>query len=482
MQWRKQAIYLALFFGAITVIFFQRTSIGDIWRWSSINTSHVSFPKHFLWGVALSGYQNEGAQLCPDSNWAHWEKTPNTYGESHIKDGHMSDYVCYHHNNHTEYDIHLMKELGINSVRLSVEWCNIEAQEGIFNHKALQYYSNLCDTLIQAGIIPLITLHHFTHPMWFEEKHGFEKEENIQFFVRFCKKVFETLGAKVHLWCTINEPAIYMFQGYLRGVFPPGKTSHISLGLQVLKNLLQAHTQVYAELKHMPHGQAAQIGFIHQYLHFEPYQSWILLIYEKIILSYINYILNSAILEFCSTGKFELTIPFVKTVTYQAPQGQKILDFIGLNYYSRVILKSRLSLSQPFAPSHYPGEIMTDMPYAIYAEGLYNAIAKVARIGVPIYITENGIADYKDDRRELFLKRYLYALSKAIQDGFDVRGYYYWTLRDNFEWNEGYTMKFGLYKVNFDTQERTLRQGAKYYKGIIKKSREASKLTQAKTL
>jgi beta-glucosidase len=122
-----------------------------------------------------------------------------------------------------------------------------------------------------------------------------------------------------------------------------------------------------------------------------------------------------------------------------------------------------------FTFEHRPDETMTDMPYPIYAEGFYRAIKTVAQLGVPIYITENGIADAKDDRRDLFIRRYLFALSEAIEEGCDVRGYFYWSLMDNFEWAEGYDMKFGLYHVDFETQVRRLREGARYFVKVVKK-------------
>lgn len=439
------------------------------WDWSIIDTNQISFPNNFLWGTAISEYQNSGALNTGISNWSKWESTNFKNNKPHIKNGQRSGKACDFWNRYN-HDIQLMRKVGLNSLRFSVEWSRIEPVEGQFNADALEHYSNLCDNLIKAGITPLITLHHFTHPLWFEKKGGFEKEENIFFFVRFCQRVFQKLGNRVHMWCTINEPTIYVLQGYIRGAFPPGQTNML-LGLKVLKNLMQAHVCVYNALKSMPFGVEAQIGFIHQYLKFEAYSYWNIL--EHIPIFFLNYILNTAVLNFCASGRFSIHIPFIFTTQYNAPKKQKILDFFGLNYYSRVVIRLQLSLKEPMVSSHYPGEIMTDMPYAIYPEGLYNAISKISPIGVPIYITENGIADEKDNRRELFLKRYLYALSKAIEDGFDVRGYYYWSLMDNFEWDEGYSMKFGLYKVNFKTQERTLRQGARQYSKII----EANKNT-----
>jgi len=146
-------------------------------------------------------------------------------------------------------------------------------------------------------------------------------------------------------------------------------------------------------------------------------------------------------------------------------------DFFGLNYYSHSHLKFKLDSYEFFENKFFDSDTMTDMPYAIYPEGLYRAINQAGKINKPIIVTENGIADSVDNRRSLFIERYIYAMNKAIQDGADVRGYYYWSLMDNFEWAEGYDMRFGLYQVNFKTQDRVLRKGASKFVDIINASK-----------
>jgi beta-glucosidase len=452
--------YIHLFFG-LGVVFFGCTQMS-----STIQTPTIQVPHNFLWGTGVSEYQVSGAQGCPLSNWADFEATYNKNGTPHIAHNQKSGSACDFKNLYRMY-IPIMKELGTNAFRFSVEWSNIEPQEGVFDESELAYYDDLCDALLQAGITPMITLHHFTDPLWFTKKGGFEREENTIYFVRFCQKVFERLGNKVRFWITINEPTIYMFQGYLRGVFPQQKINPF-LGIRVMRNLLEAHTKTYRALKKMPHGVEAQIGIVHQYLMFYPYGTWNPL--ERIPGLMFNYILNTAVLNFFRTGIFRIKIPFILNCEYQAPYDQNLLDFIGLNYYSRVIVKGQLSFTEPIVPSCYPDEIMTDMPYAMYPQGLYDAIAQVADLEVPIYITENGIPDEKDDRREQFIADYLAAMSRAINDGFDVRGYFYWSLMDNFEWDEGYLKKFGLCHVDFETKQATIRDGARIYAKIIAQS------------
>lgn len=417
--------------------------------------------KDFNWGFAICEYQNSGQNNCPNSNWADWENSSYENNLPHIKNHQVSVDSCDFWNNYVS-DIERMKDFGVNSLRFSLAWDRIEPNEGEFDQEALEHYDDVIDRLLEAGIKPLITLHHFVHPRWFEELGGFENEENIKYIVRFAKKVFNRYSDRVSLWCTINEPNVFTLQGYMRAAFPPGK-SNVYTALKVLRNLLKAHTDIYMKLKSLPRGGDAEIGFIHQYLKFEAYHKWNVI--EHLPGFFFNYILNYLTLNFLKTGKFS-----VPTLSYTAPIAKR-LDYIGLNYYSRVLLQTQFSLKEPMKATCYPDEIMTDMPYPIYPKGLYDAIMDVATLGVPVYITENGIADQKDDRRDLFLRSYISAMFDAIRDGVDVRGYYYWTFTDNFEWDEGFLMKFGLYEVDFQTQERTLRGGAQYFKEIINKTR-----------
>lgn len=442
------------------------------WDWKAINTNDVQFPATFAWGAAVSDFQNSGATNCPSGNWAAWEKR-----DGAIKHGQRSGTSCDFWNQYPQ-DVTLVKALGLNSLRFSVEWSELEPQEGVWNEQAFAHYQVLIDTLLAQNITPMLTLHHFTHPQWFEAKGAFGDEANIVYFVRFCQKMFDRFHDKVTLWCTINEPGIYAFQGYIRGVFPPGYCDIQTAG-RVLKNLLKAHCTVYRALKKSPGGDKAQIGIVHQHLLFKPYHEGSCL--ESWPTWYFSHIASTAALEFFTTGSFKflaipildgafggLPIPFPlwENITYDEPNAAKMLDFIGLNYYSQVLM----DWTSPTKPAYKPDAIITDMPYALYAEGLYHAIADVSVIGVPIYITENGIADALDDRREIFIRRYLYAVSQAIKSGYDVRGYYYWTLMDNFEWDEGFEMKFGLYQTDLATKERSLRKGSSVLADIIRRN------------
>ncbi len=460
----KKAKLLLLFgfmfvlaFPFLLVLIWQKENPELRWDWGKIDTTEINFPPQFLWGVATAAYQVEGNSN--NNNWSAWENARDENGKPRIKHAQKAGLACDHWNRYRE-DILLMQELGVKAYRFSVEWSKIEPREGEFDEAALQHYREVCDALLAAGLTPMVTLHHFTHPLWFEQKGAFEKTENIPLWIRFSERVFQALHEKVNLWCTINEPEVFASQGYFLGVFPPGKKDPQLTGV-VLKNLLEAHVQVYEALKKLPGGDKAQIGLVKNIFQFDPQRRWNF--FDWMLARRFNYLFTDAVIEFFKTGEFRTATPGLMNVHYTAAAAPHTLDFIGLNYYSHMLLKFQWNLKEFFKFEYRPDEIMTDMPYPIYAEGFYRAIKTISQLGCPIYITENGIADARDDRRELFIRRYLYAMSRAMQEGCDVRGYFYWSLLDNFEWAEGYDMKFGLYEVDFKTQQRRLREGAKFF-------------------
>jgi beta-glucosidase len=465
-------LFLTAFADAATQSIYKRDSVD----FDRLAIDELYFPQDFLFGFAIAEQQNSGAETLPDSNWSRFEKTMYPDGRPHIQGNQRSGKSCDHWNLY-QTDIQLMKEdFNANAFRFSVDWSKIEPQEGVFSEEALSHYSEYVDALLNAGIKPMVTLHHFSHPIWFEDKGAFEKEENIAYFVRFSQKVFEFLGNRVPFWCTINEPTIYMFQGYLplNCVFPPLKANgffgSFPLAVKVLRNMMQAHTEVYHTLKALPGGDKAQIGLVHQYLKFEGYTFFNPA--ELFPGFLVNNLMINSVIDFLKTGTFDYWWPWYFHETYTAPAG-KVSDFVGLNYYSRALIEMQFSRFTVTGGCK-PWETMTDMPYAIYPRGIYDALIHVAEIGLPIYITENGIADENntnDVRRVEWFRKYLKAVSLALEDGVDIRGYFCWTLTDNFEWDAGFSKKFGLYSVNYETFERKLKEGAHVYARVVKDSR-----------
>jgi len=447
--------------------------------WSSVNLndlSHYKFPKDFLFGVAIAEYQNSGAQHVP-SNWSEWEK-----GEDHIKEAQTSGKSCDHRARYKE-DLVMTKDLGLNSFRFDINWALCEPEQGKWDESAFTYYHDKIDCMIKLGIKPMVTLHHFVHPIWFENLGGFENEENIAHFVRFAEKMFDQFHDKVELWSTFNEPNTTVQGGWLRGVFPPGKQD-VQLAGQVYVNLAKAHIQTYQALKKRPGGDKAKIGIVFQYLIFEPFheEEGVARSIESAPTWYLTHVMTEAFFEFLKTGKFHFEArPLVNTmmfggfslsnlnpvkqeIEYEAPnadtwKASDYMDWVGLNYYSHVLF----DCTSPTKPAFRENDIPTDMWYAIYGEGMYHSIVAMSELGVPMYVTENGMADNDDSRRAICIQRNLYALSRALKDGYDVRGYYYWTLMDNFEWDEGHLVLYGLYDAN-----RKLKEGAKTYAAIVR--------------
>ena len=227
-------IYAAIALYVIAIAYFHFKYPEMRWNWDDISTDNVSFPPSFIWGTATAAHQVEGN--CTN-NWSEFEKGTKDDGHPNIKDGQQSGIACDHWNRYPE-DIKLIKKLGVSHYRFSVEWSKIQPSQDIFDEGAINHYSKMIDTLLENDIVPVLTLHHFTHPIWFDRLGAFEKEENINIFVSFCERVFKEYSSKVDYWCTINEPAVVATQGYFSGRFPPGKKDS-DLSAVVLKNFLE---------------------------------------------------------------------------------------------------------------------------------------------------------------------------------------------------------------------------------------------------
>jgi beta-glucosidase len=240
------------------------------------------------------------------------------------------------------------------------------------------------------------------------------------------------------------------------------------LAAEVLKNLYLAHVKVYGKLKNLPYGERAQIGIVKNMHQIDPMNNWNL--FDRLLSRTVNQGFNGSFIGTFATGVYHFSFPTLVDLTVEIPNAPYSLDFVGLNYYSHNAMDFSFNLDEALKTRMYPGETPTDMDYTMYPEGLYRAIKEISVLNVPIIITENGVADADDDMRGEFTRKYLYAVSKAIKDGYDVRGFHYWSLMDNFEWDLGYDKRFGLYEVNFETQERRLREGSKEYQRIVREN------------
>jgi beta-glucosidase len=289
---------------------------------------------------------------------------------------------------------------------------------------------------------------------------GWEKEENIYHFVEHAKFMYDTFSAKVKLWCTINEPSAVATVGWFIGTFPPGKKD-VNIAVQVYANLLKAHVETYYALKKIAGSEQHNIGIVIAYDMFDPINPNNLL--DRAIAKFMEKVTRDFMVNFFETGIISLHVPTQVSIYHKDPRAMKSNDFLGLNYYTRHLVKFRPSNQGPFKVIKLVDKYLyTDMEWEIYPEGIYRALKGLSQKfpNIPIIITENGLADAEDKYRELFYDRYLYAVSKAIREGVNVKGYFAWSLLDNFEWASGFTPRFGLYHVDYKTQKRTLRNGA----------------------
>ena len=384
------------------------------------------FPQNFLWGSATSAHQIEGDNT--NNDW--WD------AEQKGRLPHKSGKACDSYNRYEE-DFDLAKAMGNNAHRFSIEWSRIESKEGQFSEEAIEHYRKMIQALRARGLEPFVTLHHFTNPTWFSQKGGWTNKKSPEYFERYVEYVASHLGSEVKYWITINEPVIVTSQGYLKGAWPPFFKKSIFGWLKALDNMAKAHKLAYKILHNKnPH---SSIGSSHAINWYTPAHSGILGMMEFVIIPPVKFFKD----------RWFLT----KTVGCN--------DFIGIQYYSRY----KFSFSRGFF--HDGKEEHSDFGWEIYPEGLYRVVGEIyKKYKKPIYITENGISDADDDQRPEFIKSHLKWLHKAIEEGADVRGYFYWSLSDNFEWAEGFTQRFGLVEVDFETFERKMRPSGEVYKNI----------------
>lgn len=421
----------------------------------------------WLWGAATSAHQVEGN--CTNNQWYLFEdKTLEGKNVEPARNGCDSW-------NHEDEDIQHLKELGLNTYRFSVEWSKIMPQPGVIDKEVLEHYKTFCKKLVANGIKPVITLYHYTEPIWFYELGGFEKRENNKHFVEFCTAVFEALHQEVYLWFTFNAPEGIALQGWLTGTKPPAK-KNMQLAIEVLGNILEAHVQVYQAIKKMDGGPQSRIGILKNIMQLDPWNIFNPL--DHLACSMGNLLQNECIYNFFTNGTFKVYIPAKVNMQHFNAEAPHSLDFIGLNYYCHNYMKN----FKPIRELNQDIEIHANNDkYTIYGEGLYRAIAEISKriakpLHIPIYITENGIGidnnESGNTKRILHNQRYLYALARAIQDGHDVRGYIHWSLMDNYEWGQ-YGKFYGLFHVDRNSPQlkRIKKDGASYYEWVVKESR-----------
>ena len=412
------------------------------------------FPKDFRWGTATSSHQVEGNNV--NNDWWAWEAEP-----GRILNGARSGLACNWWAD-AEADLDRAAEMGTNAHRFSIEWSRVEPQPGLYDEQALGRYRQILDAMHARDIEPMVTLHHFSNPIWLAHKGGWENPGAIVDFQRYVRAVLEALGDLVPLWVTINEPMVYTVEAYLEAKFPPGKAS-LPAAMQVARNLLFGHAAAYHLIKELQ--PESQVGIARQLRVFEPSNQRSPL--DRWATKLLHWIFNENFNQALREGR--LRWPLGRGAVENLAG---TLDFFGLNYYTRDLVAFSPTSPRQFFIRRHVGEDaeISDNNYGeIYPEGMRQVLEMAKVFDLPIYITENGLPDADDDQRPGFILRHLRQVWSAVNfGGAPVMGYYFWSLVDNFEWERGWVERFGLIYVDETTQERKLRRSGEMYGRICR--------------
>lgn len=410
-------------------------------------------PDHFLLGAATAATQIEGGDT--NNSWYDWSI------KGKITDGSSSIRANDHWNRYPE-DIEIMKQLNLKVYRMGLEWSRIEPENGRFDETAVKHYRREIELLLKKGIQPLVTLHHFSNPLWFVSEEGFEKSSCVKYFERYTRYVVEKLGDLVGDFITINEPNVYMTNGYYFGNWPPGKKD-FRLSMRVYRNMTLCHIAAFKAIHEIRREKGfpgkTMVGVANHLRVFDPYSKNPL---DTIAAKIMQYIFQDVIMKAMTCG---LLLP---PVGFGSPAGRgRFYDFIGINYYTRSGVHFK-----GFKDDTIPGNPKNDLGWEIYPEGLTRLCRHYyKKYQAPIWITENGTCDSIDAFRAEYICSHLFEIAKLCEEGIPVERYYHWTLMDNFEWLEGESARFGLIEVDYDTQRRTIRKSGRLYGDICRTNR-----------
>jgi beta-glucosidase len=399
------------------------------------------FPDGFLWGTASAAHQVEGGNR--NNDWWEFEQQP-----GRIANGDSSEMACDHYNRYRE-DFSLLREMNQNAHRLSIEWSRIEPSEGEFDSRQIRHYRDVLGELREQGIQPMVTLHHFTSPLWFARKGGWTARGSAGAFLPFVHRMVDELGDLVTMWCTINEPNIYAANGWITGEFPPAHHGDIGAVYRVTANMRRAHELAYQAIKRR--WPDAPVGLSHHKFLFMP--------------------ATSSPLDRLAANTAQVAVdrwPVAPGRLRKVVEATS--DFIGIaHYWGESVefdaLRPRDQFIKRFNVSGVP---VTDMGWCTDPSWMRLVLNELKGLGKPVYITENGLASNDDEWRQRYLGEILSNVHLAIEDGVDVRGYFHWTNMDNFEWARGYQMHFGLIGVDRKTMERTIKPSGRLYGRIAK--------------
>ena len=438
------------------------------------------FPEGFLWGAATSAYQIEGSPLADGAGASNWHRFSHTSGMTRNAD--TGDVACDHYHRYRD-DVELMSKLGLNTYRFSIAWGRVLPEgTGRVNEHGLDFYSRLVDSLLERGIAPNATLYHWDLPAALDDRGGWLNRDIAEWFADYATIMFDRLGDRVPMWATINEPWVIMDGGYMHGKLAPGHRSPYEAAI-VSHNVLRAHGRGVQAFRASQASGTNQIGMV---VNLEPKYAASDSAEDIAATARADAYMNRQYLDPLFLGKYPEEMAEIFGDAWQewpAEDMQLItekFDFLGINYYTRSVSRNdEQSLPVRASGVAQPQHIHMETGWEVYPEALTRVLLWVKeRYGnMPLYVTENGAAFYdaptpidgvvEDPLRVAYLRGHLAAVREAMRQGVPLRGYYAWSLLDNFEWSQGYTRRFGIVHVDYATQERTIKSSGAFYASVI---------------
>ncbi|HUV15709.1 MAG TPA: family 1 glycosylhydrolase [Pelolinea sp.] len=419
------------------------------------------FPEGFLWGTATAAHQVEGDNT--NNNWYAWENE-----SGHIYQNQKSGLACDWWGGRWREDLENAARDGQNAHRFSIEWSRVQPAPDKWDDGALDFYRQMLKGMRELGLTPVVTLHHFSDPLWIYEMGGWENDRTPEFFEKFVRKIVAAFKDEVKLWVTLNEPNGLVVNAYIDGSFPPGKRD-FKAAFIALKNLVRGHALAYHAIHDIQPN--AMVGYALYYRGFFPKRDWFPPDYwvTKTLKRNVNDVFANAI----RSGQVNFT--FFKTFVKEAIGTQ---DYIGLQYYSSDLVSfNLLKPGEFFSKREYPKDAaLSKMGFiADVPEGMAQGLRWAHQFKLPIYITENGVEDPDGSMRPTYLLRHLREVWRAANFNWQVKGYFHWSQVDNFEWERGWSQRFGLWGIDPESQVRTRRRSADLYAAICKENGISSK-------
>lgn len=421
----------------------------------------LNFPRGFKWGTATAAHQVEGNNI--NNNWYTWESS------GHILNRQSCGLACDWWGGRWREDFDRAAESGQNTHRLSIEWSRIQPEINRWDEDALDNYREMLRGLIERGLTPMVTLHHFTEPLWISELGSWQNLAIVEHFSKYVRKSVEALTEYASWWCTINEPNVFATMAYLTGDFPPGK-KNLAAVFNVITNMIKGHAAAYQTIHEIQ--PEARVGLAHQYRGFRPANRLSPL--DRFITNLISRTFNGVVPQTLADGRLRFM-----GIRNRLPTAKGTQDFFGLNYYSQEnVAFNLLAPGDLFGKRIYPPEADLSPSGFIANEpdGFFQALKWAKGYRLPVFVTENGVEDPDDNFRRRYLSEHIHQLWHSVNFNWKIGGYFHWTLVDNFEWERGWTQRFGLWGLNTETQERTKRPSADLYKAICQENALSSEM------